>query len=266
MKARSVFWTAATVRRRRADGDRVIVYLRRYFVRMLVGLALVAPLLIVATYQLAPGRSGRAGDDLVRVAVASDDADGSLVADGRARLATAFEADRQRGPAEPGAATAAPQPGPIRPVAWYRAAADEHGVSPYVLEALHQVESSAAPEGCLSSLEGSGTVGPFQFEPATFRMYGLDGNGDGVVDICGFADSLVSAANYLQALGADDDVDSAATRRALDRYGADADRVIVLARYYRARQRADRRRPLRPPTGEPSRWRPSAGFLTRQRS
>jgi hypothetical protein len=59
------------------------------------------------------------------------------------------------------------------------------------------------------------------------------------VDICGFADSLASAANYLHLLGADDTVDSEGTRRALERYGTDPDRVVDLARYYRSRGTGD---------------------------
>jgi hypothetical protein len=212
------------------------VYLRRYFSRVLVALALATPLLIVVTYQLAPGRTGRDGDDGVRIAVAAADAsESSSGAAGRTRLAAVIETDRERGLRDPEGANELLQPAPTRPVAWYRVAATEHGVSPYLLEALHQVESSAAPDGCWPNAEGSGAVGPFQFKRATFDTYGLDGNGDGIVDICGFADSLVSAAHYLRALGADDDVESTGTRQALEHYGTDTDRVVNLARYYRVR-------------------------------
>ena len=128
-----------------------------------------------------------------------------------------------------------PVPESVRPTAWYRAAASEQRLSPYLLEALHQVESSSAPEGCLPNADGSGAVGPFKFKRATFKQYGVDGNGDGVVDICGFVDSLASAAMYLRALGADDDIDGLAVREALERYGADVDQVIDLARHLRSR-------------------------------
>ena len=87
-------------------------------------------------------------------------------------------------------------------------------------------------DGCLPNADGSGAVGPFQFKRATLGQYGVDGNGDGVVDICGFADSLVSAAAYLRVLGADDDLDGPAVRQSLERYGADMDRVMDLARYF----------------------------------
>ena len=65
-------------------------------------------------------------------------------------------------------------------------------------------------------------MGPFQFKPATFRQYGIDADGDGQPNICGFADSLFSAARYLQALGADARAESAQTYRALVRYGTHA--------------------------------------------
>jgi hypothetical protein len=232
MSARTIFWTAATVKKRRLEGDRVIFYARRYLARVLVAMALGLPLLIVATYQLAPGRGGRGSDDVVRIAVAASDAADVGIGTSRSRMVAILDEDRQAGVDDP---IALVQPAQIRPVVWYRVAATQYGISPHLLEALHQVESSAATDGCWPNEEGSSTIGPFQFKRATFETYGLDGNRDGVVDICGFADSHVSAANYLHALGATDDVESQATWQALDRYGTDADRVVSLARYYRLR-------------------------------
>jgi membrane-bound lytic murein transglycosylase B len=130
-----------------------------------------------------------------------------------------------------GVALARPSDAPAL-AGWYRLAAAEYGVSDQLLRALHQVESNAAPDGCVANLEASGAVGPFQFKPATFRQFGVDGNLDGDRDICSFADALFTAARYLRALGAED-VDSPATREALVRYGTDSDRVLSLARHYR---------------------------------
>lgn len=79
------------------------------------------------------------------------------------------------------------------------------------------MESNASPDACIANLEGSGATGPFQFKPATFTQFGVDANHDGVTDICGFVDSLFSAARYLRALGADGDPTSATSRRALVR-------------------------------------------------
>jgi hypothetical protein len=128
--------------------------------------------------------------------------------------------------------------GPARPTDWYHLAAVEHEASPQFLEALHAVESNTSPDGCVRNLQGSGATGPFQFKPATFARFGVDGNHDGVVDICGFSDSLFSAARYLRAIGADSDPASEASRRALARYGTDVDRVVSLARAYQDRDRS----------------------------
>ena len=125
--------------------------------------------------------------------------------------------------------------GPIRPTIWYGMAAAEYGVNVQLLEALHQVESNASPDACISNLEGSGATGPFQFKPATFSQFGVDANHDGVTDICGFADSLFSAARYLRAIGADHDPTSMTSRRALARYGTDVKRVVSLAQAYQER-------------------------------
>ncbi len=116
-------------------------------------------------------------------------------------------------------------------LAWslYQQAGMRHGLSPALLNALHAVESSVASDGCLANLEGSGATGPFQFMPATFRAYGVDGNEDGRADPCNVVDALFSAARYLEVLGADGDLSSTGTLRALQRYGTDADRVVTLA-------------------------------------
>jgi hypothetical protein len=114
----------------------------------------------------------------------------------------------------------------------YSLAEVRYGVSEHLLRALHQVESNASPSRCVANLQGSGAVGPFQFKPATFGQYGVDGDGDGHRDICSFADGLFSAARYLSVLGADD-LDGPATRVALTRYGTDPGRVLTLAFHYR---------------------------------
>ena len=111
----------------------------------------------------------------------------------------------------------------------YGQAAVRYGQDRRVLRALHAVESTTASSGCLANRQGSGAMGPFQFKPATFRQYGVDADGDGRPNICGFADSLFSAARYLQALGADARAESAQTYRALVRYGTHAGRVVALA-------------------------------------
>ncbi|MCC7367367.1 MAG: lytic murein transglycosylase [Chloroflexi bacterium] len=206
----------------------MFAYMRRYFGRMVIVLTLVTPLLMVMTYQWAPRRGQREADELVTIALAS------------AQTRTAYAQDgvgvvyaRQQ-PLPPTVSQLAGVDG-VRPVAWYRVAAAEHRIDPYLLEALHQIESSAATDGCWPNLDGSGAVGPFQFKRPTFDEVGVDGNGDGIADICGFVDSLASAARYLRTLGADDQIDGPAVRQALERYGTDVERVLNLARYFRAR-------------------------------
>jgi membrane-bound lytic murein transglycosylase B len=53
------------------------------------------------------------------------------------------------------------------------------------------------------SVKGSwaGAFGIPQFVPSSYRKYGADGNGDGVVDLHNLADSLASIANYLKSFG-----------------------------------------------------------------
>lgn len=56
----------------------------------------------------------------------------------------------------------------------------------------------------INNIYGSwaGAMGHFQFIPTTLASYGVDGNGDGVVDIIGsVGDAMFSAGNYLNKLG-----------------------------------------------------------------
>lgn len=56
----------------------------------------------------------------------------------------------------------------------------------------------------IASIRGSwaGAMGHFQFIPTTLAQYGVDGNGDGNIDIIGsVGDAMFSAGNYLNKLG-----------------------------------------------------------------
>ena len=56
----------------------------------------------------------------------------------------------------------------------------------------------------IASIRGSwaGAMGHFQFIPTTLATYGVDGNGDGQIDIIGsVGDAMFSAGNYLNKLG-----------------------------------------------------------------
>jgi hypothetical protein len=239
MQAHPVLWTAATVRKRSIRGESIFAHMRRYFGRMVIVLTLMTPLLVVLTYQWTPRRDLRHAEPLAPVVVASAETLSSSTHTVVTRPLTRLEPAERPASSEPlTSVSLVDRSESVRPTAWYRVAAAEQGVSPYLLEALHQIESSAAPDGCWPDIEGSGAVGPFQFKQVTFESHGVDGNGDGVVDICGFADSLFSAAAYLRWLGADVDLDGPSIRTALTMYGTDADRVIDLARYYRTRDLA----------------------------
>ncbi|GLW07755.1 hypothetical protein Misp01_28850 [Microtetraspora sp. NBRC 13810] len=73
------------------------------------------------------------------------------------------------------------------------------GLSWTVLAAIGQVESSHGRNNGPSS---AGALGPMQFMPATWKAYGVDGDGDGTADIWSPYDAVPSAANYLCANGA----------------------------------------------------------------
>lgn len=80
-----------------------------------------------------------------------------------------------------------------------QAAARCPGLSWTVLAAIGQVESSHGRNVGPSS---AGALGPMQFMPATWRAYGVDGDGDGKADIMNPYDAIPGAANYLCANGA----------------------------------------------------------------
>ncbi|MBN6055310.1 lytic transglycosylase domain-containing protein [Nonomuraea sp. RK-328] len=73
------------------------------------------------------------------------------------------------------------------------------GLSWTVLAAIGQVESSHGRNNGPSS---AGALGPMQFMPATWKVYGVDGDGDGKSDIWSPYDAVPGAANYLCANGA----------------------------------------------------------------
>ena len=70
-----------------------------------------------------------------------------------------------------------------------------------VLAAIHKVETGFGSGKATSS---AGAQGPMQFMPATFEAYGMDGDGDGTVDINDLEDAIFSAAKLLCANGAGD--------------------------------------------------------------
>jgi membrane-bound lytic murein transglycosylase B len=160
--------------------------------------------------QLAVATAGDAEAAYARVAALLAAAESRLNdLDERARQARAAEAAaealrrlRTQADAQAGAAaaraTARTVPGGY--FALYKAAAATcPGLRWEVVAAIGQVETG---HGTNVKVSSAGAQGPMQFMPATFAAYGVDGGGDGRIDIWDPADSVFSAANYLCANGA----------------------------------------------------------------
>ena len=88
---------------------------------------------------------------------------------------------------------------------WQRAGST-YGVPWQVLAAINKVESNFGRNMGPSSM---GAVGWMQFMPATWLAWGFDANGDGVADPWNPVDAIFSAARYLDAAGAQNDLYSA---------------------------------------------------------
>ncbi|MGI9097400.1 MAG: lytic murein transglycosylase, partial [Solirubrobacteraceae bacterium] len=92
----------------------------------------------------------------------------------------------------------------------YQAAGVEYGVRWEVLAAINEIETDYGRNLNVSS---AGALGWMQFLPQTWRLYGTDANGDGRKDPFNPVDAIFSAARYLKAAGADQDL-----RRAIFAY------------------------------------------------
>ena len=116
---------------------------------------------------------------------------------------------------------APPRIGPAAPEAslrsWYTEAQRRFGVRWQLLAAINLVESAF---GRVRNTSVAGAQGPMQFEPATWRAYGLGG------DVYDPHDAILGAANYLRANGGRTD-----ERRALIHYNHSPLYVDAVLRY-----------------------------------
>src|SRR4029077_10992380 len=85
----------------------------------------------------------------------------------------------------------------------YQAARIQYGIRWEVLAAINEIETDYGRNLNISS---AGAVGWMQFMPATWKLYGVDANGDGVKDPFNTVDAIFAAARYLRAAGGDQDI------------------------------------------------------------
>lgn len=107
----------------------------------------------------------------------------------------------------------APLPIPQEVLGYYQAAAAAYAMPWTVLAGVGMEETG---HGRNTATSTAGARGLMQFMPATWATYGVDGDGDGRALITDPADSVMSAANYLTAIGLTDSPQG--VRRALFAY------------------------------------------------
>src|SRR5690606_36881618 len=103
----------------------------------------------------------------------------------------------------------------------YSAAAKKYNAPWHLLASMHQQETNlgrTTPPGDRSMLSTAGAKGPMQCTGATWEVFGVDGDGDGVANVWDEDDAIFSAANML--------------RQTLDRNGGDLRKAVL--RYNRS--------------------------------
>ncbi|MGI8715445.1 MAG: lytic murein transglycosylase [Solirubrobacteraceae bacterium] len=88
----------------------------------------------------------------------------------------------------------------------YQAAGIEYQVPWQVLAAINEIETDY---GRNLSVSSAGAVGWMQFLPSTFKEWGVDANGDGIADPYNPVDAIFTAARYLHAAGASQNLSQA---------------------------------------------------------
>lgn len=84
----------------------------------------------------------------------------------------------------------------------YQEAAKNYGIDWTLLAAVHKVETNFSEHPTMTS--SAGAIGHMQFMPGTWKLYGVDANGDGKADPWNIKDAIFSAAHYLSKTGAAD--------------------------------------------------------------
>ena len=79
------------------------------------------------------------------------------------------------------------------------AAARAFGLRASVLAAITEIESG---HGCNMGPSSAGAIGWTQFMPATWKMWGMDADGDGKASPYNSVDAIFSTARYLRSSGA----------------------------------------------------------------
>jgi hypothetical protein len=88
----------------------------------------------------------------------------------------------------------------------YQAAGIEYDVPWQVLAAINEIETDY---GRNLSVSSAGAVGWMQFLPSTWKRYAVDANGAGIADPYNPADAIFTAARYLHAAGASQNLQNA---------------------------------------------------------
>ena len=95
-------------------------------------------------------------------------------------------------PPQKGALELRPAPAADKLLGWYREAEQRFGIHWQLLAAINFVETAFCR---VRNESGTGAQGPMQFEPATWKAYGMGGN------VHDPRDAIMGAANYLAANG-----------------------------------------------------------------
>jgi Transglycosylase SLT domain len=109
----------------------------------------------------------------------------------------------------------------------YQACGTEYGIPWNVLAGINKIETGF---GTNLNVSTAGAVGWMQFLPSTWKMYGVDANGDGRADPYNPVDAICSAARYLKAAGGDTDIQKAIF--AYNHASWYVDEVLLYARQY----------------------------------